>query len=135
MCVSVTMWIVAKFSPYVWREASPCPDCAMTCECSNLNYVESEVCEDSDSDASCPHETFVHDFLRRSSFTQDYHSVASSDSCSCNEDDSLAWSENDFSISNSFWFGVGSLMQQDSDLNMKVILWIAKLFLPFETTL
>lgn len=29
---------------------------------------------------------------------------------------------NDFSLANSFWFAVGTLMQQGSDLNPKVIL-------------
>lgn len=27
MVVSVTIWIVARFSPYEWVEPSPCPSC------------------------------------------------------------------------------------------------------------
>lgn len=32
--------------------------------------------------------------------------------------------ENQFTIANSFWFTIGTLMQQGSDLNPKVINWL-----------
>lgn len=91
------MWIVAKFSPYVWRE-SFCPECSTSCECSNYDNILEQ-----DYDFECI----------------ENYSITSSETCSCDED-SLSWSENDFNIGNSFWFGIGSLLQQDSDLNMKV---------------
>jgi ionotropic kainate glutamate receptor 2 len=57
--VSVTMFVVARFSPYEWNNPHPC-------------HAGSEVVE------------------------------------------------NQFSLSNSFWFTIGTLMQQGSDLNPKV---------------
>lgn len=59
MLVSLTMFVVARVSPYEWRNPHPC--------------------------------TAQHDLM-----------------------------ENQFSISNSFWFTIGTLMQQGSDLNPKV---------------
>lgn len=59
--VSVTMFVVARFSPYEWNNPHPC-------------HAGSEVVE------------------------------------------------NQFSLSNSFWFTIGTLMQQGSDLNPKVCL-------------
>lgn len=57
--VSVTMFVVARFSPYEWNNPHPC-------------HTGSEIVE------------------------------------------------NQFSLSNSFWFTIGTLMQQGSDLNPKV---------------
>jgi hypothetical protein len=57
--VSITMFIVARFSPYEWHNPHPCE-------------LENDVVE------------------------------------------------NQFSLSNSFWFTIGTLMQQGSDLNPKV---------------
>lgn len=57
--VSVTMFVVARFSPYEWNHPYPC-------------HVGPEIIE------------------------------------------------NQFSLSNSFWFTIGTLMQQGSDLNPKV---------------
>ena len=59
LLVSLTMFVVARVSPYEWHNAHPC--------------------------------------------------TAASDT-----------TENQFSISNSFWFTIGTLMQQGSDLNPKV---------------
>ncbi|XP_065350068.1 glutamate receptor ionotropic, kainate 2 isoform X2 [Cloeon dipterum] len=61
--VSLTIWVVARFSPYEWRIPEPC--------CLNALEQESEP------------EVY----------------------------------ENDFTLSNSFWFTIGTLMQQGSDLN------------------
>lgn len=58
--VSVTMFVVARFSPYEWNNPHPC-------------------------------HTGAEDIV-----------------------------ENQFSMSNSFWFTIGTLMQQGSDLNPKV---------------
>lgn len=58
--VSITMFIVARFSPYEWHNPHPCD---------------------------------VENYLV----------------------------ENQFSLANSFWFTIGTLMQQGSDLNPKVV--------------
>lgn len=58
--VSITMFIVARFSPYEWQNPHPCE-------------IENETIE------------------------------------------------NQFSMPNSFWFTIGTLMQQGSDLNPKVV--------------
>ena len=65
--VSITMFIVARFSPYEWQNPHPC--------------------------------------------TRDNDIV-----------------ENQFSLSNSFWFTIGTLMQQGSDLNPKVSCIYFKIF-------
>lgn len=75
--VSITIWIVARFSPYEWCEPTECPVCAYE------KYIE----ESEDEDAHLA---------------------------------SLLVLENNFTLSNSFWFTIGSLMQQGSDLNPKV---------------
>lgn len=61
--VSITMFVVARFSPYEWHNPHPCD-------------FENELVK------------------------------------------------NQFSLANSFWFTIGTLMQQGSDLNPKVQLWI-----------
>lgn len=103
------MWIVAKISPYVWRETQKCADCQAIENCSY------ELCH-FDEDCNNCDDTF--DVTNLFNFDEDNNS---STGCSCDErEGSLAWSENDFSITNSFWFGIGSLMQQESDLYIKV---------------
>lgn len=78
--VSLTIWVVARFSPYEWYSPNPCGACA--------------VCTFYDPDE--PDEPYA-------------AHVAS-----------LLVVENDFTIGNSFWFTIGTLMQQGSDLNPKV---------------
>lgn len=64
--VSLTIWVVARFSPYEW--------CVPACTCA------------------------------------DYQHAAAA----------LLVFQNDFTLANSFWFTIGTLMQQGSDLNPKV---------------
>ena len=66
LLVSLTIWVVARFSPVEWRVPEPC--------CLGLHEPEQEP------------EVF----------------------------------ENDFTLANSFWFTIGTLMQQGSDLNPQV---------------
>ncbi|KMQ95198.1 glutamate ionotropic kainate 2-like protein [Lasius niger] len=77
--VSLTIWIVARFSPYEWVEPSPCPSCNCPLQGGHVSAL------DPDSD-----------------------------------DIPLLRTVNEFSLANSFWFTVGTLMQQGSDLNPKV---------------
>lgn len=55
-------------------------------------------------------------------FAEDYVFISSKHNNSGVENDNLHLSvlENDFTIGNSFWFAIGTLMQQGSDLNPKV---------------
>ncbi|RLU24911.1 hypothetical protein DMN91_003002 [Ooceraea biroi] len=76
--VSLTIWIVARFSPYEWVEPSPCPSCRCSLQGNHVSAL------DPDSD-----------------------------------DIPLLKTVNEFSLANSFWFTVGTLMQQGSDLNPK----------------
>ena len=74
--VSLTIWVVARFSPYEWCEPSPCSVGGGGGECD---------CPTSIGEAA------------------------------------LLVIENDFTLANSFWFTIGTLMQQGSDLNPKVL--------------
>ncbi|XP_011303627.1 glutamate receptor ionotropic, kainate 1 isoform X6 [Fopius arisanus] len=76
--VSITIWIVARMSPYEWVEPPPCPSCKCPLQGSHVSALEPE-----------------------------------------SDDIPLPRTVNDFSLANSFWFAVGTLMQQGSDLNPK----------------
>ncbi|XP_051161200.1 glutamate receptor ionotropic, kainate 1 [Leptopilina boulardi] len=76
--VSLTIWIVARFSPYEWVEPEPCPSCKCPLQGGHLSALDSS-----------------------------------------NDDIPLPRNVNDFTLANSFWFTVGTLMQQGSDLNPK----------------
>ncbi|XP_024938043.1 glutamate receptor ionotropic, kainate 2 isoform X8 [Cephus cinctus] len=76
--VSLTIWIVARFSPYEWVEPAPCPSCKCPLQGGHVSALEPE-----------------------------------------SEDIPLPRTVNDFTLANSFWFTVGTLMQQGSDLNPK----------------
>ncbi|XP_068085191.1 glutamate receptor ionotropic, kainate 2 [Anabrus simplex] len=71
--VSLTIWVVARFSPYEWCTPNPC----------------------------CTHRPPAPTCM------SDYPTAA------------LLVIENDFTLANSFWFTIGTLMQQGSDLNPK----------------
>ncbi|XP_044011016.1 glutamate receptor ionotropic, kainate 2 isoform X2 [Aphidius gifuensis] len=76
--VSLTIWIVARLSPYEWVEPAPCPSCKCALQGGHVSALEPE-----------------------------------------SDDIPLPRTINDFSLANSFWFAVGTLMQQGSDLNPK----------------
>jgi len=84
--VSLTIWIVARFSPMEWKERELCDECLLKkLDCgSNSSGIGSD---ESDDDR----EVVTLDML-----------------------------ENGFTLGNSFWFAIGSLMQQGSDLNPEV---------------
>lgn len=112
--VSITMWIVARFSPYEWQEPAHQYSECMSCDCSDLSLREIEdqhVCEEYTSNDDVSDSVFYS------------NSEPEFDECICEDDKQervLAWTENDFNLSNSFWFAIGSLMQQESNLNLKV---------------
>ncbi|XP_046736435.1 glutamate receptor ionotropic, kainate 1 isoform X3 [Diprion similis] len=76
--VSLTIWIVARFSPYEWVEPPPCPSCKCPLQGGHVSALEPD-----------------------------------------SDDIPLPRTVNDFTLANSFWFTVGTLMQQGSDLNPK----------------
>ncbi|KZC14138.1 Glutamate receptor, ionotropic kainate 2 [Dufourea novaeangliae] len=78
LMVSLSIWIVARFSPYEWVEPRACPSCKCPLQGGHVSAL------DPDSD-----------------------------------DIPLLRTVNEFTLANSFWFTVGTLMQQGSDLNPK----------------
>ena len=92
--VSLSMWVVARFTPYEWHD--------------NVNHAGSH----------CHH---CHQYPSSSidGISQIMQHQLSPDPVMASESPMLA-SSNDFSLANSFWFTIGTLMQQGSDLNPKV---------------
>ncbi|XP_072156449.1 glutamate receptor ionotropic, kainate 2 isoform X1 [Bemisia tabaci] len=136
--VSLTIWIVARFSPYEWCPPQPCSsDCQLcnqappplqTCR-HGLPVHESALVAFRGLHAH-DHGLHAHDHGLLSDhsdedydqFVDHYHYEDDSDE----EHDpyaahlgTLMVIENDFTLANSFWFAIGSLMQQGSDLNPK----------------
>lgn len=112
--VSITMWIAARFSSKEWKELEPCD------ECLHDGYVNLQG-------TNCDHlsdETEEHNFkddinIGQIKFPYDLN-TGHANAEICHEEKSIGVLENGFSIGNSFWFAIGSLMQQGSDLNPKV---------------
>lgn len=108
--VSLTIWIAACFSPEEWKEAELCHTCLSRKYC-NLraeNYELYSLDEVSNSD------------LGKRSDNQIWQKSAYLELKKCHGEKRLDVLENEFSIGNSFWFTIGSLMQQGSDLSPKV---------------
>lgn len=127
--VSITIWIVARFSPFEWQLPN-----------SNIDPLNRN---------SRPLKEIGHEDIqlkKQNLFAQEdfesLHSISGKQQCNCNNVDhtechhsengymnqnldlcseaELLCSENDFTLKNSFWFAIGTLMQQGSDLNPKV---------------
>lgn len=107
------MWIVARFSPLEWREPELCDKCLLETYCKNLQCDEhtcacsSEINYEFSKDRAICCNT---DTLPSEPLALEYESDMAV----------LEVLENDFTMGNSFWFGVGTLMQQGSCLNPKV---------------
>lgn len=117
--VSVTIWIAACFSPEEWKEAERCNACLSTKYCNLLNdnfelYSLDELSKQGDLEEYLDHPL--------------WHSTVQTEVKEFPEEKRLDVLENEFSIGNSFWFTIGSLMQQGSDLNPKVSVLLAKLY-------
>lgn len=167
--VSITIWIVARFSPFEWQLAKPacggaanakkrhkrttrevhctCPpdqsvpkrsvlqqlrqsfDQRQECDYQTLpvltaTYQQPDVCHaiPGGHPESCPTPA-------ETRWDANLETAADEECCSCCADDDgqtagheteLLSIENDFTLTNSFWFAIGTLMQQGSDLNPKV---------------
>lgn len=160
--VSLTIWIVARFSPFEWQLAKPacggagsvrhkrtevhcsCPTDDTTAKRSVLQQFRQSVnqrgCADADYQ-TLPTSTYqqpdvCHDILAgqppesgaTDGWAANFENNGTDESCSCCSDaggheTELLSIENDFTLTNSFWFAIGTLMQQGSDLNPKV-LWL-----------
>ncbi|CAH0547314.1 unnamed protein product [Brassicogethes aeneus] len=125
--VSITIWIVARFSPREWHEPELCDDCLLKQYAEEYGYEippdqiscdnSSGICCDTDLDAEtqcqgCIDLEIDDDIIHESDLIQHEHEQ-------CRETTTLEVLENGFTIGNSFWFAIGSLMQQGSDLNPK----------------
>ncbi|XP_071050380.1 glutamate receptor ionotropic, kainate 2 isoform X5 [Onthophagus taurus] len=126
--VSVTIWIVARFSPYEWNEPELCEDCLVK----KYEVVYGQcfhpcgVDDDNDSGNSSGESLLnVATAIERPQFSamNDDEIEFLPDPCSSHEHaDEVATLEvlqNNFTALNSLWFAIGSLMQQGSDLNPK----------------
>ncbi|XP_031355703.1 glutamate receptor ionotropic, kainate 1-like [Photinus pyralis] len=99
--VSMCIWIVARFSPREWNAPELCDDCY-------YDHLH-EACRRESASGS-------------SGIECDVASIDEEDDDVCThyyDGEYPGWFENDFNILNSFWFTIGSLMQQESNLNLK----------------
>ncbi|KAJ8957096.1 hypothetical protein NQ318_007311, partial [Aromia moschata] len=123
--VSAAIWIVARFAPTEWKEIELCDECLLEryagrggerrCEHLFADDLSSGIGSEAEEDfeearpPSCGEESpFADDeFVEREYYFDSY------------DERSLDVLQNDFTLGNSFWFAIGSLMQQGSDLNPK----------------
>lgn len=115
--VSATIWIVARYSPIEWKEPELCDECLMKKYATLYGY---DYCDDHSSDRSSG--IGSEPDWRRGVLVNDEEIEFVSDPCLAHEHEeaTLEILENDFTLANSFWFAIGTLMQQGSDLNPKV---------------
>lgn len=108
--VCLTMWIVARFSPLEWREPELCDACLLETYCNNPQ-CEDHICtcllEINNDKEQIIYNNHV-DTFPPEPLLEYQNSII------------LGVLLNEFTMGNSFWFGVGTLMQQGSGLNPKV---------------
>lgn len=180
MFVSLTMWIVARFSPFEWEIATSTKVKRVSrrvreyfvddCECDHDTAAERQCCEDDiieEFDQNCDHcaSEYFHNY--HSSYAADFHSCTEADDdCATDGDDERSIDEallscrqelqpltksnneinqidyddghffdectneseielttfhNNFTLINSFWYTIGTLMA-GSDLHPKVFM-------------
>lgn len=109
--VSLTIWIAACFSPEEWKEAEICDVC-LSRKYLNLPTENYDFCSiDDEVDNIDPSKQFDNPVWQRGMQPEVKR---------IHGEKRLDVLENEFSIGNSFWFTIGSLMQQGSDLSPKV---------------
>lgn len=123
--VSITIWIVARFSPIEWKEPELCDECldekyallyGIDCDYDDRSPDDEGSSSGIGSEPDCERPG-------RLRAVNDEEIEFVSDPClhhECEEAATLEVLENDFNLANSFWFAIGTLMQQGSDLNPKV---------------
>ncbi|KZS03224.1 putative Glutamate receptor [Daphnia magna] len=93
--VSLSMWVVARFTPYEWHDNVNGSGLGSRCHHGH-HYASGSI--------GCIDQTLQQPYNTDALFDSEHAALASS---------------NDFSLANSFWFTIGTLMQQGSDLNPK----------------
>lgn len=105
-----------------WKEPELCDDCLLEKiildelgDGGDFNHCGEHSCDSSDTGSDCS-------VREDNQFGEDRMFISNKRVNSEVESDNLHLSvlENDFTIGNSFWFAIGTLMQQGSDLNPKV---------------
>lgn len=172
LLVSITIWIVARFSPFEWHSAQSSSSSTFNYDNTRIRYGNIDTGDgfeytsvhttddNEDSDGYCPHhhhedDEELHDFhhinnqQKLSAISgggRDERNVIEDGlddnpnedvNCDCEDENEinnlyrerndlnyltsteLLCMENDFTLRNSFWFTIGTLMQQGSDLNPK----------------
>ena len=117
--VSITIWIVAGFSPREWREPQPCDDCLLLEKHPSVLSSSGIGSDQAGDDLLSPPPSPPSD----NDNVIDGVIESVNDACRSHEHPAgrtLEILENGFTVGNSFWFAIGSLMQQGSDLNPKV---------------
>lgn len=146
--VSLTIWLVARFSPFEWRPTGGAqPICGTTVHQQQQSHHDcmmedivgggealqrllhdgaatEELCGTERGPDVCRHLSRSsdgnHDFLKTmlplDCDVDDDFGLRNEDA----DNAELLCIENDFTLNNSFWFAIGTLMQQGSDLNPKV---------------
>lgn len=114
--VSFTIWIVARFSPVEWKLPNN-NIYAGTSSKTHERYFR--TLHDFAIENIHQKNTFIEDIESAPSLSSNELRYPSNNSDTCGETELLC-SENDFTLKNSFWFAIGTLMQQGSDLNPKV---------------
>ncbi|XP_025836785.1 glutamate receptor ionotropic, kainate 1-like [Agrilus planipennis] len=110
--VSLTIWFVARCSPSEWKELELCDDC-MERKLLAADCFDEDCCSYHSSGFGSESSS-----RRGSDIVEEDFAIVSSTYYPAYEGytDVL---QNDFSLGNSFWFAIGTLMQQGSDLNPK----------------
>ncbi|KAL1139705.1 hypothetical protein AAG570_006683 [Ranatra chinensis] len=107
--VSLTIWTVARFSPKEWSPPQVCP-CSAGDIADQLHFHDHPY-HDHHHHGEDDHAHDGEDHRHDDEEDEDHHQHLLS---------SLLVLENDFTLGNAFWFTIGSLMQQGSELNPKV---------------
>jgi ionotropic kainate glutamate receptor 2 len=120
--VSLSMWVVARFTPYEWHHTEE--DQQPRCHCNNHHQHQHRYGQEE-------HYFQQQQQQQRLSLCDRELTAAAADLIHQHHQqrDNITFKEpvvvlarsNDFSLANSFWFTIGTLMQQGSDLNPKVL--------------
>ncbi|XP_037925814.1 glutamate receptor ionotropic, kainate 2 isoform X1 [Hermetia illucens] len=135
MLVSMTIWIVARFSPFEWQTNKPtCPMASSTsrttsyykgldaethiCDCDALQMANTQYCsQPGHFEETISHFGTSEDYLQKDDRREENEESFCDNIHNHEVTAELISIENDFTLTNSFWFAVGTLMQQGSDLN------------------
>jgi hypothetical protein len=120
--VSLSMWVVARFTPYEWHHTEE--DQQPRCHCTNHHqhhqhrygqeehYFQQQQLSLCDRGLTAVAADLIHEHQQQQQQRDNITSIK--------EPVVVLARSNDFSLANSFWFTIGTLMQQGSDLNPKV---------------